>query len=134
MIQRCTNKKREDYERYGARGILVYFDWLGPGGFEQFLKDVGKRPSKAYSLDRINPLGNYEPGNVRWATKKVQANNKSGKMFEFDGERMNLYGWAEKLNYHPGALRKKMSRVRLRLKHEFDLKFVFTPNPRGRAA
>lgn len=130
MIQRCTNKKREDYERYGGRGILVYFDWMGPGGFESFLKDVGKRPSKAYSLDRINPNGNYEPGNVRWATKKVQANNRGGKFIEYDGERMTIYGWAEKLKYHPGALRKKISRLRLKLKHLFDWGLALVPNPR----
>ena len=42
----------------------------------EFLEHIGPRPSGEHSLDRINPFGNYEPGNVRWATAEVQANNK----------------------------------------------------------
>lgn len=133
MIQRCTNKKREDYERYGGAGIHVYFDWMGPGGFESFLNDVGKRPSKKYSLDRIDNTKSYEPGNVRWATKKVQANNKSGKLYECHGLRKTLYEWADDLGYHHGALRKKISRLRLRLKTDFKLELVMVPNPRKAA-
>lgn len=83
-----------------------------------------------HSLDRINPDGNYEPGNVRWATKAVQASNKSGRYIEYNEERLTLYGWAEKLKYHPGALRKKISRLRQRMKHLFDWGLALVPNPR----
>ncbi len=130
MIQRCYNPKHVSFETYGAAGIKVYFDWMGPGGFESFLKDVGKRPSRKHSLDRIDNSKSYEPGNVRWATRSVQDNNRSGQYIEFDGERMTIYGWAEKLKYHPGALRKKISRLRLRLKHLFDWALALVPNPR----
>ncbi len=75
MKERCTNPRLEQYARYGGRGIKVCERWIGPDGFKKFISDMGLRP-RGKSLDRINPNGNYEPGNVRWATAKVQANNK----------------------------------------------------------
>jgi len=68
--QRCNNPKNKDYKNYGGRGIKFLFT-----SFEQFFGELGKRP-KGKSLDRKNNEGNYEPGNVRWATKIQQANNK----------------------------------------------------------
>jgi hypothetical protein len=66
MKRRCLDPKRSDFQYYGAVGIQVCPQWIAkPGGFEQFLKDVGKRPD-GHTLDRINPYGHYEPGNVRW--------------------------------------------------------------------
>jgi len=75
MIQRCTNPKREDFERYGAAGITVCRRWKGRGGFVNFLQDMGERP-EGTTLDRINSKGNYEPGNCRWATLEVQIANR----------------------------------------------------------
>lgn len=61
---------------------MVCAAWKDPEkGFETFLKDVGERPSKGYSLDRKDANGNYEPGNVRWATGKEQARNKRKSIF-----------------------------------------------------
>lgn len=81
IIARCTNPKTPGYERYGGRGISLYLPWLN--SYEQFCMDVeaeiGPRPSMDYTIDRIDPDGNYEPGNIRWATAKQQANNKSKK-------------------------------------------------------
>lgn len=110
MVQRCTNRRRSDYEDYGGRGIRIYFGWLGRGGFTEFLADVGKRPTKEHSLDRIDPNGHYEPGNVRWALKRIQNSNKAGFILEFRGTRLTMYEWAERLGLHPGALRKRFSR------------------------
>ncbi len=76
MWQRCTNPNCKDYVRYGALGVVVDARWRGPEGFQNFSKDMGKRPSKKYSLDRINPFGNYAPDNCRWATVMQQARNK----------------------------------------------------------
>jgi len=75
MKQRCLNPDYNMYHRYGGRGISVHPAWVN--SFEQFLSDVGPAPSRALSLDRIDNDGNYEPGNVRWTTRKVQANNRS---------------------------------------------------------
>ena len=75
MRNRCLNPKNISYKDYGGRGITVCKRWQGPQGFQNFLADMGERP-RGKSIDRINANGNYEPGNCRWATKKVQANNK----------------------------------------------------------
>lgn len=74
MIQRCEDHKGDNFERYGGRGIVVCERWRN--SFEDFLADVGVRPSADYSIDRINTNGNYEPGNVRWATRKEQRANR----------------------------------------------------------
>src|SRR3990167_6439811 len=74
MIQRCMNPKRHKYSNYGGRGIKVCDRWLD--SFEAFLADVGQRPSHDLTLDRIDNDGNYEPGNVRWATAKQQAETR----------------------------------------------------------
>lgn len=76
MIKRCYNENRSDYHRYGGRGIRVSDEWLGKGGFEKFLCEIGERPSPSHSVDRKDNMGNYGPGNVRWATKSEQARNR----------------------------------------------------------
>ena len=84
MRARCNSVNSPAYPNYGGRGISVCSQWdLSKGGcFENFLRDVGMRPSKNHSLDRIKNDGNYEPENVRWATAKEQANNRRTKRIE----------------------------------------------------
>lgn len=72
MKQRCQNPKATRYPSYGAVGITVCERWQL---FDNFFADMGDRP-EGKTLDRINPFGNYEPGNCRWATYKEQANNQ----------------------------------------------------------
>lgn len=72
MKQRCSNPKSYGYKWYGALGISYCEAWES---FDNFFKDMGPRPSKEFSIDRINPYGNYEPGNCRWASRKAQAAN-----------------------------------------------------------
>ena len=74
MIGRCTDKNDKAFKDYGGRGIEVCDVWRK--SFSAFLNHVGVRPSAGHSIDRINNDGNYEPGNVRWATAEIQANNK----------------------------------------------------------
>ena len=74
MIQRCTNPKAPNVKYYGGRGIMLCSRWLQ---FENFLADMGRKPSTLYSLDRFpNNDGNYKPGNCRWATRKEQRENQ----------------------------------------------------------
>lgn len=76
MIQRCENPNVKAFSRYGGRGITVCEAWRN--SFEAFLADVGRRPSARHSIDRYpNNDGNYEPGNVRWATPPEQMLNKT---------------------------------------------------------
>ena len=73
--ERCYSKNSQRYHRYGARGIIVCDRWLN--SFPNFLEDMGKRPSKKHSLDRIDNNGNYCKENCRWATSKQQGKNRS---------------------------------------------------------
>lgn len=75
MKHRCYDPKNNRYYRYGARGITVCQRWLN--SFENFLADMGPKPSPEHSIDRINGDGNYEPSNCRWATRSEQRRNQS---------------------------------------------------------
>lgn len=71
MKQRCENPTAHGYPWYGAKGVKVCDRWQK---FENFFADMGEKP-EGLSLDRINPFGNYEPENCRWADAKTQRLN-----------------------------------------------------------
>ncbi len=74
MLTRCYNAKRKDFHRYGGRGITVCDRWRN--SFENFLEDMGRKPTPKHTLDRHpDNNGNYEKSNCRWATMKEQCNN-----------------------------------------------------------
>ena len=90
MVARCVQPSNPAFAHYKKRGITVCDRWRK---FENFLEDMGERPSAKHTLDRIENNGNYEPGNVRWATKLEQANNRiTNVRFMFNG---NAYTMAE---------------------------------------
>lgn len=70
--QRCFNPNTPWWHRYGGRGITMCPRWES---FENFIADVGDPPAPGLQIDRINNDGNYEPGNVRWVTPKINSNN-----------------------------------------------------------
>ena len=85
MIWRCNTKRGKSWEQYGRRGITVCERWRS---FEHFLADMGDRPAGT-TLDRVNNLGNYEPGNCRWATPRQQSQNRRNVILvEHQGERL----------------------------------------------
>jgi hypothetical protein len=95
MRQRCLNPNDSQYHYYGGRGIKVCERWAS---FEAFFADVGPRPSPKHSIDRINNNGDYEPGNVRWATvSQQQRNTRARKRVTFRGESLLIVEWAERL-------------------------------------
>lgn len=109
MKVRCSNSNCKDWYLYGGRGISVCAKWRT--SFEAFFQDVGARPSPTHSLDRYpNANGNYEPGNVRWATRKQQARNWSrrNRLFTHSGESLTLSEWAERLGMSRESLRDRI--------------------------
>lgn len=105
MKGRCLTPSTYRYEEYGGRGISIHPSWME---FSNFLSDMGPRP-EGTSLDRINGNGNYEPGNCRWATPLEQVlNTKQIRWIEFNGERMPMKHWAERVGLPPVVLRKRL--------------------------
>ena len=74
MIRRCTIESDAAFDNYGGRGIKVCERWLE--NFNNFIEDMGKRPSDKHSIDRINNNGNYELTNCRWTDRMTQARNQ----------------------------------------------------------
>lgn len=92
MKQRVTNPKNPRFHRYGGRGIKVCERW---SRFENFLADMGNKPSPAHTIERINGNKDYSPDNCRWATRAEQAQNTSQNRFlTSNGRTLCLAEWA----------------------------------------
>lgn len=77
MMNRCFNVKQRAYQDYGGRGITVCERWRDVRNFIADIEaTIGPKPDPKLTLDRIDNNGNYEPGKVRWATRKEQQANK----------------------------------------------------------
>lgn len=100
--QRCFNPNTEHYERYGGRGITMHQAWADD--YAAFVRDVGEKP-EGMTLERINNDGNYEPNNVRWSSRKEQANNRVTNIYvEYMGMTKTLAQWADHLGYKYGLI------------------------------
>lgn len=99
MRRRCSSPTCPEYRLYGARGIRVCDRWQT--SFAAFMEDMGPRPAGRFTLDRIDNNGNYEPGNVRWASYPEQARNKrTNIMVTIGGKTMCLKDWSEESGIH----------------------------------
>lgn len=114
MKGRCFSPSCNSYQRYGGAGISVCHEWRH--SFETFLEAMGLKPSSRHTLDRINPTGNYEPGNCRWATPKEQAmarraptKPRPAKVITVDGEALTINEWARKLNVKRMSIDRRIS-------------------------
>lgn len=108
MVSRCTDPSNDGYKWYGAKGVFVFQDWTSSPA--AFIAHVGPRPSPEHTIDRIDPYGNYVPGNVRWATwdqqarnKRISIKNKSGTVGVCAfGSRYRAYGSVSGKHKHIG--------------------------------
>lgn len=87
---RCRNPKNKKYQLYGGRGIGMCAEW--EQSFDAFIADMGRRPAKGWTLDRIDSNGHYEPSNCRWATYETQNNNRPSfnRYLVVDGKKMSV--------------------------------------------
>lgn len=103
MRRRCYAPKDTSYRNYGARGITVCPEWRE--SFLVFLHDVGRRPSPNHSIERKDNSGNYEPGNVRWATTYEQGRNRRTNVFlVVNGQKKTIVEWAEISGIQEGTI------------------------------
>lgn len=115
MKRRCLNPQHPEYFRYGGRGIS-FAESLTT--FEGFLSELGTCPPGG-TLDRIDTNGDYEPGNVRWASRKQQARNmRSNHLLTSDGRTQCISAWAEELGISKYTI---WTRIRLKWPPEFLL-------------
>ncbi len=117
LRHRCNNPNARNYYLYGGRGIRVCDRWAS---FENFLADMGPRPSAEHSIDRLDVNGNYEPSNCAWRDRTQQARNKRNSLFiTHNGETLHVREWAERTGIHTDTLRGRI----LKLKWSTDRAF-----------
>jgi len=105
---RCRHLGDKSYEKYGARGIQFRFE-----SFEQFLKELGRKPTPKHSLDRIDNNGHYEPGNVRWATQTEQGRNTGSNRHITAFNRTQLLAeWVEESSIPRVTLTSRLDKLR----------------------
>jgi len=106
---RCTNKKSEHYMDYGGRGIAVCERWIK---FENFLEDMGRRPSTSHSIDRIDNSKGYSKDNCKWSTKKEQSSNtRNNVIVNMDGKNMILKDACDLLGLQYNTVRARIKKL-----------------------
>lgn len=108
MKTRCYNPKCREYPRYGGAGITVCDRWRH--SYTSFLADMGERPPST-SIDRIDNEGGYEPGNCRWASSIVQANNRrNNRILEFRGDAKTIATWGRETGIKAQTIHMRITR------------------------
>ena len=109
MKARCNNPKDHKYHTHGARGITICKRWQN--SFENFFADMGPKPGRGYSVERVDNNGNYCPENCIWATPQIQGKNtRMNKYITIEGRRMNMKDWCEFLGV-PRTTPYEMARI-----------------------
>lgn len=120
MRKRCLKPNDAGYKDYGGRGIKVCKRWLD--SFPNFLEDMGDKPTKEHSIDRIDNDGNYEPSNCRWATRLQQGRNKRGvRLITIDGKTKCLAEWVEFLGLDQDEVNRDLYERKLDIKQALYL-------------
>lgn len=121
MKSRCLDINSTSYKVYGGKGITISKRWMH---YENFVEDMGRCPSKKYSLDRINNKKGYSKANCKWSTFREQALNRSMTIwFTKNGEKLCLKDWAAKLKIRYKWLSAKLKKVENKRKF-FDSLFT----------
>jgi hypothetical protein len=110
MKSRCLNRNDPFFHRYGERGITIYLPWIA--SFELFFEYIGPRP-EGTTLERKRSSGNYEPGNVCWATHRVQQRNRSSnRILTHAGESLPMVVWAERIGLNYKTLKTRINKLK----------------------
>jgi hypothetical protein len=108
MLRRCQNPNNPGYHNYGGRGILVCERWKS---YDNFLVDLGRKPSPEHTLDRVNNNGNYEPGNCVWQLWPEQCVNKrTNKLITIDGVTKCAKHWCRHFGVNYGTYLARVNR------------------------
>ena len=120
MKDRCNNPNHDNYPHYGGRGITIFPEWNQ--SFQAFYDYIGDAPSARHTIDRIDTNGNYEPGNVRWATwAEQQVNRTDTEYIEIRGISLTPRQWCELADH-------KFSNYRSRVRRGCDkIEAIITP-------
>ena len=107
--QSCLNKTSPNYFLYGERGITVSDEWKN--SFETFFADMGLKPNKNYSIDRIDNSKGYSKENCRWTTNFIQARNKrNNRFYKLDDMNMCMADWANYLGISFATLNERLTK------------------------
>lgn len=107
--RRCFVPHEPAFKDYGERGITMAREWRHD--FNSFLEHVGPRPTPKHTIDRVNNDGNYEPVNVRWATRAEQARNRRGnRPITYNGQTKTIAEWAAEIGIGRTNLARRIDR------------------------
>lgn len=108
MRERCFNPNADNYQHYGGKGIRVCDRWAS---FDNFLGDMGSKPSPRHSVERIDGSLGYTPENCRWAAAAEQQNNRcNNHRLEFGGRVQTIAQWARETGISDHTLRARLTR------------------------